>query len=56
VPIFAPQRRRVDDAPDDVAERLRHALCRLGGRLDEEAPVARRKARALSVDTTRECS
>ena len=45
--LLAPQRRRVDDARDDVAERLRDANGRLSGRLDEQAPRALCERRAL---------
>lgn len=38
--LLAPQRRRVDDARDDVAERLCHAYGGLCGRLDEQAARA----------------
>jgi hypothetical protein len=38
--LLAPQRGRVDDALDDITERLCHAHRRLGGRLDEQTPRA----------------
>lgn len=38
---------RVDDAFDNLAECLGHPNRRLGGRLDEQVPHARRECRAL---------
>ena len=41
------KRGRIDDAHDDVVERLGHAHHRLGRRLDEKTSRARRKRRCL---------
>ena len=45
--LLLPQRGRIDDARDDVVERLRHAHRRLGGRLDEKTSRARRERLGL---------
>ena len=41
--VLTPQRGCIDDAGDDVVERLSHAYSRLGGRLDEKTSRARCK-------------